>query len=75
LADLDSQPDPLEAIRINNVVQSLLRHDWLYRWAAILEILGLKPKEAFATREKRLKNLAKMAKSSHDRRNSRTVEA
>lgn len=62
LADLDSQPERLEEIRRNNVVQSLLRHDWVYRWRAILDMVGLEPRPALLTREARLKNLAEEAK-------------
>ena len=59
LTDLDSQPERLEKIRRNNVIQSLLRHDWVYRWRAILEKVGLEPRPALVTREKHLKKLAK----------------
>ena len=58
LSDLDSQPDRLKEIRRNNIVQSLLRHDWAYRWRSILDIVGLEPRPALIDREKRLKNLA-----------------
>lgn len=58
LADLDAQPERLEKIRKNNVVQSLLRHDWVYRWRAILDIVGLEPRPALIAREERLKKLA-----------------
>ena len=58
LADLDSQPERLEKIRMNSVVQCLLRHDWVYRWRAILNIVGLEPMPALVEREKRLKELA-----------------
>jgi len=58
LADLDSQSDRLEKIRRNNVVQSLLRHDWVYRWRTILDMVGLEPRPALLIREARLKNLA-----------------
>lgn len=59
LGDLDSQPERLEEIRRNNVVQSLLRHDWVYRWRTILDIVGLEPGPALDARENRLKKLAK----------------
>jgi hypothetical protein len=62
LADLDSKPDRLEEIRRTNIVQSLLRHDWVYRWRAILDIVGLKPRPALVDREKRLKRLAEDVK-------------
>jgi len=58
LAELDSQPERLAEIRKNNVVQALLRHDWVYRWRAILDIVGLEPRPALVTREQRLKKLA-----------------
>lgn len=58
IADLDSNPDRLKKIRKNNVIQSLLRHDWVYRWRAILDIVGLEPKPALIAREKHLKKLA-----------------
>jgi len=58
LADLDSQPERLAEIRRNNVVQSLLRHDGVYRWRAILDIVGLEPRPALLAREQRLKELA-----------------
>jgi spore maturation protein CgeB len=59
LADLDSQPERLAEIRKNNVVNCLLRHDWVYRWRAILDMVGLKPRPALIAREKLLKKLAK----------------
>lgn len=59
LADLDAQPERLKKNRKNNVVQSLLRHDWVYRWRAILDIVGLKPKPALIAREEHLKKLAR----------------
>jgi hypothetical protein len=62
LTDLDSQPKRLAKIRKNNVIQSLLRHDWVYRWREILDIVGLEQKPALVAREKRLKKLAEDAK-------------
>jgi hypothetical protein len=58
LADLDSQPERLARIRKNNVVQCLLRHDWAYRWRAILDMVGLEPRPALLAREERLRKLA-----------------
>jgi len=58
LADLDSQPERLERIRKNNIVQCLLRHDWAYRWRAILEMVGLEPRPGLLAREERLRKLA-----------------
>jgi len=58
LAQLDAQPERLEKIRKNNVIHSLLRHDWVYRWRSILNMVGLEPRPALIAREKRLKKLA-----------------
>ena len=60
LAELDSQPQRLDAARKNNIIQSLLRHDWVYRWRDILNIAGLEPKPALLARENHLKQLAKI---------------
>jgi hypothetical protein len=59
LAELDAQPERLEQARKNNTVQSLLRHDWVYRWKAILDIVGLDPRPALLARQAHLKSLAK----------------
>jgi hypothetical protein len=40
------------------VKQALMRHDWVYRWEAILEIAGLKPMQAALQRKDRLRKLA-----------------
>lgn len=63
LADLDAQPERVSRIRRDNVVNSLLRHDWLYRWRTILDLAGLNPKPAFHQRESRLQQLADMART------------
>lgn len=60
LADLDAQPERLERIRIDNVVNSLLRHDWVYRWRKILKTVGLEPTPEMVAREDYLQNLATM---------------
>ena len=38
---------------------ALLRHDWAYRWARILEIAGLNPSPCMEIRRKTLKALAR----------------
>lgn len=62
LAELDSQPGRMEKARKNNIVQSLLRHDWAYRWRTVLNIAGLKPKVALIDRLEYLKKLAEDVK-------------
>lgn len=63
LAELDSQPDRLEKARKQNIIQSLLRHDWAYRWNTILNIAGLKPSDALIKRLDFLKKLAENIES------------
>ncbi|MHC4529481.1 MAG: glycosyltransferase family 1 protein, partial [Planctomycetota bacterium] len=58
---LDAQPKRMAQIRKNNIVQSLLRHDWLYRWNEILNMVGMEPRPALLARQKHLKKLAKDA--------------
>jgi hypothetical protein len=60
LAKLDRHSNKYEKARRNNIVQSLLRHDWIYRWKLILDILKLKPQNAFLSRKRRLQKLAEM---------------
>jgi len=58
--ELDMQPERQERIRRTNVVQTLLHHDWVYRWGAILNIAGLEPMPAMLDRMNRLRSLAGM---------------
>ena len=59
--ELNRQPDRLREIRRNNVCQTLLRHDWAYRWEAILGHVGLEPLPGLLARKERLKSLAAAA--------------
>ncbi len=58
--ELDKDPARQEAIRRNSIVQSLLRHDWTYRWEEILKLAGLKPMPELLKRKERLGALAKI---------------
>jgi Glycosyl transferases group 1 len=55
---LDSQPERLARIRRDNVVNSLLKHDWVYRWQTILAAFNLTPSNAMVDRVQRLAQLA-----------------
>ena len=57
--EVESQPRWEETMRRNNVVQSLLRHDWAYRWEAVLRAAGLNPLQGLVDRKSRLECLAK----------------
>jgi hypothetical protein len=63
IAELDQRPDRIASIRRNNVVTSLLRHDWAYRWRDILDLVGMKPTPGLEAREKQLKELAEAVRS------------
>jgi hypothetical protein len=58
LAELDADPMRTERARRANVIHSLRRHDWLYRWQTILDTVGLEPTSAFSDR---LDNLRRRA--------------
>ena len=62
IRELDQQPERQERIRRTNVVQSLLRHDWVYRWEAILTLAGLPPMPELVKRKERLAELAEMVR-------------
>jgi len=59
IAGLESTPGRIARIRRNNVVNSLLRHDWIYRWRQIVECIGLSPSIKSAERQARLECLAR----------------
>ncbi len=58
LNELNNQPERLEKIHKNNVMHSLLKHDWAYRWKEILEIVGLESTPALNSRLEHLRNLS-----------------
>src|SRR5436190_3767071 len=62
LDELAGQPERLREISRRNAAEALLRHDWSYRWKQILAIAGLKPMPQLELREKRLKELADVAR-------------
>ncbi len=63
IAELDAQPDRLEKIRRDNVVNSLLRHDWVYRWQKILAAVNVEPSAGMIDRQQRLQQLAQDIRS------------
>lgn len=62
LAAFDAQPDRLEQIRRNNIINSLLRHDWSYRWETVLKSVGLAPLPQLLDRQQQLSQLADLVK-------------
>jgi hypothetical protein len=55
---LDRQPELQVEIQKQNVEQSLLRHDWAYRWESILRLVGLESMPQLAERKRKLQGLA-----------------
>ena len=58
IIELEADPTRLERISKTNVVNSLRRHDHLYRWADILSVTGLKESSAMECRRRKLAELA-----------------
>jgi len=58
IRDLDRQPERQEAARRMNVQHALLRHDWVYRWEAILKAVGVAPLQDLQARKERLQSFA-----------------
>jgi len=55
---LDRTPERVARIRRDNVVHSLRRHDWVYRWSRVLQALDVQPREALLRRTQQLQELA-----------------
>lgn len=60
IAELDRDPDKQEETRRLNASQALLRHDWLYRWEAILGAVGMDLLPKAQARKERLRDLAEL---------------
>jgi Glycosyl transferases group 1 len=65
IADLNAQPERQEKMRNCNIVNSLLRHDWIYRWEEILATVGLDSTPQILQRKAALQNLAEMVGTSN----------
>lgn len=55
---LEAQPERVEAARRENLVNTLRRHDWLYRWQLVLDTLALAPGPAATARRAELERRA-----------------
>lgn len=60
---LDADPERFREICRRNAIEGLLRHDWVYRWAEMLRIVGLPPSQRMLDREKSLGALAAAARA------------
>ena len=64
--DLEAQPQRLERARRTNATQSLLRHDWVYRWEQILATVGVDALPQLYNRKARLAEIAASAAATFD---------
>jgi hypothetical protein len=62
ISKLSAEPERIHEISCRNAEEALRRHDWVYRWKEVLGIAGLNPKPAMDARERRLAELAEVAK-------------
>jgi spore maturation protein CgeB len=58
IAKLGRVPEQVRAISQRNAAEALLRHDWVYRWKELLQVVGLDPTPAMAARERQLREVA-----------------
>ena len=64
MEEMDLQPNWQNKIRKNNLVGSLLSHDWVYRWETVLGIAEMESLPALIKRKQRLKGLAESVETS-----------
>jgi hypothetical protein len=55
------EPERISAISRRNAAESLLRHDWVYRWKEILRVAGIEPSPRMELREQRLRDFAELS--------------
>lgn len=70
LAHLSGQEQRLSNVRHTNVINSLRRHDWSYRWERILELASIGPRPALSSRMSALRDLASQGSANGSERYS-----
>jgi hypothetical protein len=63
LKDLRSDPKRMAAISKRNAKETLLNHDWAYRWNKMFRVAGIEPSPRMAARERLLRDMADLAGS------------
>ncbi len=58
VASLSSDPNRLSTLSRRNIVETVLRHDWGYRWKELFRVVGVPPSPRLTNRVSRLQNLA-----------------
>jgi len=60
IGPIESDPERQNRIRRRNITEALMRHDWVYRWEAILQAVGLEPTVTIGKRKMALSQLAEV---------------
>jgi Glycosyl transferases group 1 len=60
ITELDAQPERLQRIRQTNIVNTLLKNDWVYRWENVLEKVGIDITPKMTSRKAHLLDLAQL---------------
>lgn len=68
IEELNKDRQRRNKIRRDNIVNSLLHHDWLYRWEVVLSLAGLSPLPESSERKKKLNALAELCKNEKSNR-------
>lgn len=63
IRELDKEPERQQSIRKRNITESLLKHDWIYRWESVLNLAGLQSGPRLLERKQRLANLTTIVAS------------
>jgi hypothetical protein len=58
IRELDKDPERQMKIRETNITQCLLKHDWVYRWEAVLSLVGMQSLPVLESRKRSLRDLA-----------------
>ena len=75
IEELERDPDRLARARTANAVHSLRRHDWVHRWAQVLDSVGLPHTPAMRRRAEGLAGLADEAEANPERSAEAQAEA
>ena len=63
LSGLNADAQRLSAISRRNSAQSLLRHDWVYRWEQMFDVVGIEPSPGMLRRKDHLRRVAALAET------------
>jgi Glycosyl transferases group 1 len=73
IAELDADVDRCATVRTHNIVNSLRRHDWAYRWETVLDRFGLAPTSQHEARKAELERRARAIEAAADARGRYTI--